>query len=1129
MTEQPPSMRILYLEDNPVDADLARRALARLAPDYLLTVATSLAGARELLAAADAAYDLALLDLRLPDGSGLDFLGEIRARRLPLAAVVLTGSGSRDSAIAALKAGADNYLVKSGDYLERLPGVLAAALAQFKSSGIGLNRSLRVLYASRDLAEIEVMRRHLGKHAPQVELATVDWGAEVMARLKEREAAAPPCDVLLLDFQLPDIDALEIVKQLREEVRGCPPVVLLADQGSEEEVAEAMRLGVADYLIKQPGYLYGLSATLEQVARLAQLQREHETLRASERRYRQLEERFRVIFEGAQDGILVADPEKRQFVLGNPAICLMLGYTPGEITRLWVDDIHPAAELARVKAIIMKNLKGEAMMSRDIPVLRRDGAVFYADISAAFIHLDGRPYLMGIFRDVSERKEFEERLRLQVTAFNSSRDGMMITNLKPEIIAVNPAFISITGYAEEEVLGANPRILNSGRHDRAFFQSMWAHLTKHGHWQGEIWNRRKNGEVFPELLSISTVYDDQGQPSHYVGVKTDLTRLRHYEEKLEYLAHHDPLTGLPNRLLLEARLAHGLERARRDGGKLAVLLLDLDRFRTINDSLGHAVGDELLVAVVKRLRRQLRAEDTMARLAGDEFALVMESLKHYQEAEIMASRVHKALARPFVLPDGQEVYLQASIGISVFPQDGESGSALLSGADMAADQAKSAGGGQFAYVNPRLNEQARRLLELETALRKAIVEQEFVLYYQPKVDLRTGRVSGAEALVRWQRPGQGLVEPEEFIPVAERSGMIAELGAWVINEACRQMGLWREGVMRQMDLAVNVSARQFASADLPLVVGEALRKHGIKPQRLTLELTESMLMDKPEQTIARMRALKELGVKLSLDDFGTGYSSFSNLSRFPIDQLKIDRSFIREIVTSPDAATIAVSIIAMAQRIGLTVVAEGVETEAQCGYLRQNGCLEIQGFLFCKPLPAEEFAAFVRRGRTMALPAEADESRTLLIVDDEPNILKALQRLLQEEGYRVLTAGDAAAGLELLASNRVQVIISDQRMPGMRGIEFLRRARDLYPDTVRIILSGYADLETVVEAVNEGALYKFLTKPWQDDLLLQQIREAFLYFDALVNSRRPPAPGPCRGASPSPTQARRGAGERSTN
>ena len=807
----------------------------------------------------------------------------------------------------------------------------------------------------------------------------------------------------------------------------------------------------------------------------------------------------------------MADPEKRQFVLGNPAICLMLGYTPGEITRLLVNDVHPAAELARVMAIIKRNLKGEAMMSRDIPILRRDGTVFYADISAAFIHLDGKPYLMVIFRDVSERKEFEERLRLQVAVLNSSRDGMMITNLKPEIMAVNPAFTTITGYAEEEVLGANPRILNSGRHDRPFFQSMWAHLTKHGYWQGEIWNRRKTGEVYPELLSISTVYDNQGKPSHYVGVITDLTRLRHYEDKLEYLAHHDPITGLPNRLLLEARLAHGLERARRDGGKLAVLLFDLDRFRNINDSLGHAVGDELLVAVVKRLRRQLRGEDTMARLAGDEFALVMETLKDFQEAEIMANRMQKALTLPFILPDGREIFLQASIGISVYPQDGESGSALLSGADAAVNQAKTAGGGQLAYVNPRFNEQVRRLLELETALRRAIVEQEFVLHYQPKVDLRTGRVAGAEALVRWQRPGKCLVEPEEFIPVAERSGLITELGAWVINEACRQMGLWREGVMRRMDLTVNVSARQFASADLPLVVGEALRKHGIKPQRLTLELTESMLMDKPEQAIARMRALKDLGIKLSLDDFGTGYSSFSNLSRFPIDQLKIDRSFIREIVTSPDAATIAVSIIAMAQRIGLTVVAEGVETEAQCGYLRQNGCLEIQGFFFCKPLPAEEFTAFIRRGGTMSLPAESDESRTLLIVDDEPNIRKALQRLLQEEGYRVLTAGDAAVGLELLASNRVQVIISDQRMPGMKWTEFLRRAKDLYPDTVRMILTAYADLETLVEAVNEGALYKFLTKPWKDELLLQQIREAFLYSDALVNSRRLPAPGPLAG------------------
>ncbi|ADH84995.1 response regulator receiver modulated diguanylate cyclase/phosphodiesterase with PAS/PAC sensor(s) [Desulfurivibrio alkaliphilus AHT 2] len=967
--------RILYLEDNPMDVDLTRRTLARLQPDCRLQVAGTVAEALELLAPAEPPYDVVLLDLRLPDGSGLEVLSAIRARKLPLAVVVLTGSGSRDAAIAALQAGADNYLVKQDDYLERLPSTLEFALEHFRQQGSGWSRALRVLYAEHKTADAELVQEHLAEHAPHVSLERFSDGAALLARLSGQQGVVAG-DVLLLDFDLPDIDALEVVKRLREEIRLDVPVVLIGNQGSEHEVAEAMGLGVADYLIKQSGYLYGLPNTLEQVARLAQLQREQAALRASEQRH-----------------------------------------------------------------------------------------------------------------------------RLLAAALDASRDGMVITDLKGKIVAINPAFTTITGYCQDEALGKNPRILQSGRHDRAFYQAMWASLKKNGHWQGEVWNRRKNGEIYPELLSISTVYDDGGQPAYYVGVKTDLTSLRRSEEQLQYLAHHDPLTGLPNRLLLEARLEHGLERARREGGKLAVMVINLDRFRTINDSLGYAAGDRLLEEISQRLRDCVRAEDTLARLAGDEFALVLEMIHDYREAEIMGRRLQQALDEPFTLPDEYEAFMHLSIGISVYPQDGDTVDILLRGADIAVGLAKEGGGGQVFYTSADLNSQARRTLELEGALRRAQEQGEFLLYYQPKVDLHSGRVVGVEALLRWRRPGHGLVSPGEFIPVAERSGLIADLGTWVIHEACRQIQAWREAGLGEVRVAVNVSARQFNHGDLKEILAGALKTHDVKGELLTLELTESMLMLNPEEAITRMATLKELGVKLALDDFGTGFSSFSSLSRFPIDQLKIDRSFVAGLAVEADASTIAVSIIAMAHRMGLKVVAEGVETEVQSGYLRQNGCEEMQGFLFSKPLPAEELAELLRQGRAMEVPEVADE-QTLLIVDDEINVLKALQRLLLDEGYRVLTAPDAATGLELLARHRVQVIISDQRMPGMRGIEFLSRVKEIYPDTVRMVLSGYADLETVVEAVNEGALYKFLAKPWKDDLLLEHIREAFLYYQAVVRPRQ---------------------------
>jgi diguanylate cyclase (GGDEF)-like protein/PAS domain S-box-containing protein len=701
----------------------------------------------------------------------------------------------------------------------------------------------------------------------------------------------------------------------------------------------------------------------------------------------------------------------------------------------------------------------------------------------------------------------EEASRIDAAILATTRDAVIITDLAAKILAVNPAFTEITGYDEAEVLGENPRILSSGRHDRAFYQAMWASLLETGHWQGEIWNRRKDGEIYPEWLTLTAVRDEQGAPVHYLGMATDLRQLRHHEERLQRLVHYDPLTGLPNRLLLEARLQHALERAGREGNRAAVLVIDLDQFKIINDSFGHAAGDDLLVAVTRRLQTRLREEDTLSRLAGDQFVLVLESLHEYQEAETVARDIQASLETPFILPDGGKAYVRASVGISVYPQDGVTAQALLVGADAAVHRAKELGGKQFCYYTSAFNVQARATLVMEEALRHALAREEFVLYYQPKVDLRSGRIAGAEALIRWQRPDYGMVPPLQFIPAAEKNGLIEGIGAWVIRDACRQMRAWREAGLAEIRVAVNVSARQFRCGGLEEVIVEALAHYGVEPRHLMLELTESMLMAGPEEAVARMTALKRIGVRLSLDDFGTGYSSLAYLSRFPIDQMKIDCSFVRDIVTDPGAAIIATSVIALAHRMRLGVVAEGVETEAQAGYLRQNGCDEMQGFLFSKPVPAEEFAELARRGRNLPAPEAPLQSRTLLIVDDDLLTLAALQRMLDDEGYRVLAAADGHEGLELLAKNQVQVILSDQRMPGMSGTEFLCRVKALYPDTVRMILSGYAELETVVEAVNEGAIYKFFGKPWDADQLRAQIRDAFLYYEGVITLRQEAAPG----------------------
>jgi len=694
-----------------------------------------------------------------------------------------------------------------------------------------------------------------------------------------------------------------------------------------------------------------------------------------------------------------------------------------------------------------------------------------------------------------------EELRIYATILASTRDAVIITDLALKILAVNPAFIEITGYTEAEVIGEHPRLLKSGRHDRAFYKDMWASLLKNGQWQGELWNRRKNGEMYPELLTITVVYNEQGDPAHYVGVATDLSQLRLDEERFQQLVHYDSLTGLPNRMLLEVRLQHTLERASRDGTWAAVLVIDLDCFKTINDSYGYAVGDILLVAVTRRLQARLRQEDTLSRLAGDQFVLVLEALHEYQESEIVAATIQEALEGPFTLPDGGKVYVRASVGISVYPQDGNKAQDLLIGAETAVHRAKELGGKQFCYYTSELNIQARATLDMEEALRQALEQEEFVLYYQPKVDLRSGQIVGAEALVRWQRPDFGLVPPLEFISAAEKTGLIEVLGAWVIRDACRQMKAWLEEGLEEIKVAVNVSARQFRSSSLEEVVAKTLARYEVKPSHLMLELTESMLMEEPEEAVARMTALKRIGVRLSLDDFGTGYSSLAYLSRFPIDQMKIDISFIRNIVTDPGSATIATSVIALAHRMRLGVVAEGVETEAQAGYLRQNGCDEIQGYLFSKPVPAEEFAELVRQGVRLSGQEAIRSSRTLLVVDDELAILEVIQRVLVNEGYKIFTAASACEGLELLAKNPVQVVLSDQRMPGMSGAEFLGRVKVLYPDVVRMMLTAYTEFDTLAQAVNEGAIYKFLGKPWEVEQLRTQIREAFLYYEEVIGYR----------------------------
>jgi diguanylate cyclase (GGDEF)-like protein/PAS domain S-box-containing protein len=591
---------------------------------------------------------------------------------------------------------------------------------------------------------------------------------------------------------------------------------------------------------------------------------------------------------------------------------------------------------------------------------RADGSLRRLHLSAApAISPDGKTMVWnGIVSDVTEHERADERLTQWATAFQNTSEGVMITDPDGRILDVNRAFCEITGYELDEVRDQTPNVLRSGRHDESFYQAMWATLKAAGKWQGEIWNRHKNGGVYPEWLSISQVSNGRGETVNYVGVFADISSIKETELRLLHLAHHDPLTDLPNRLLCAARLGHAIDQAARHPRQLAILFLDLDRFKNINDTLGHALGDELLVQTARRLQECVRQEDTVARLGGDEFVVILENLADPDDAGKVTEKILAALQRPFSLGEHQ-VVVTASVGVSLYPRDGRDCEILLKHADVAMYRAKGLGRNNHAYYKPELTESAEGHFALEHKLRGALERDELELFFQPQVSAGDNRMVGAEVLLRWRHPELGLVEPGRFLPIAEETGLIRPIGEWVLREACRQALAWRQAGLPALRLAVNLSGQQLTPDGIDEQLEAILRDTGITPSCLELEITESFLMQNPETSVPVLYALKARGISLAIDDFGTGFSSLGHLKRLPVHKLKIDQSLVRDIPADPDDEGTAKAVIALGHSLGLTVIAEGVETERQRDFLRREGCDELQGYLYGHPSPADEFAALL--------------------------------------------------------------------------------------------------------------------------------------------------------------------------
>ena len=673
-----------------------------------------------------------------------------------------------------------------------------------------------------------------------------------------------------------------------------------------------------------------------------------------------------LIVDQTHDAIISTD-STGTIISWNQGAEKLLGFAREEVKGRPLQYLFPDEEYAFVQENIIPLLLKNGQHETEVRLRRQNGESFDAHLSLTRLRdHDGNFAGMVCYAlDITERKTAEERMRLAAKFLENTTEALLITDAEGTIIEVNAAFEEMAGFNREEVLGKNPRILKSDRHDKDFYEQMWGQLYRQGHWQGEIWDRRKNGEVYPKWLSISAVHDERGKVTHYVAISADISDVKQSQERLEHLAHYDQLTGLSNRLLFKDRLQQALRHADRHQQQVAVCVIDLDRFKEINDSLGHSAGDALLVQVAALLSDNVRSSDTVCRMGGDEFIIMMPAVGEANNVMEIAQKLLNAFSQPFTL-EGKEVYISPSIGIAIFPNDSQTQETLIKHADTAMYHAKKNGRNNVQFYQEAMYASILERLTLKNQLHQALDKGEFQLYYQAKVDSCTEEVVGAEALIRWHHPEEGFVSPGRFIPLAEESDLILPIGEWVLREACSQSMMLQKLGLAPIVISVNLSARQLYQENVPEIIEEILQASGLDAKYLEVEITESMLMQDVEQTINTLTTLKRMGVSIAIDDFGTGYSSLNYLKRFPIDILKVDRSFVTDISKEQNDRAVIVSIIALAHNLNLKVVAEGVETREELEFLKAHNCDIIQGYYFAKPIPLHEFAAFLKERQAMS-------------------------------------------------------------------------------------------------------------------------------------------------------------------
>ena len=953
-----------------------------------------------------------------------------------------------------------------------------------------MNAPLRILHLEDSDLEAGLVHEMLARDGIEAEFLRVKHEDAFVAALDDQALA-----LILAEYNLPAFDglsALAVAHRKRPDL----PFIFVSGMIEDSVVIEALKSGATDYVFKSK--LKRLGPVVRHAlgeARSHKEQQDHmEALHASETE-------IRIIIDNVPALIAYYDGQLRCRYANKP-YAAFFGFGSQDVVGMPLQEIAGERTYSVIKEHFELALDGTPV-TYERAHQRDNGETRYLEVKLIPDTTEQGTirgcYVLG--NDITESLRAEAALKESERQFRQLADNIpevfrISSADQHELVYVSPAFEKIWGHTLEE-LKSNPQMWLNAVHpeDRERVMLAVACAAK-GDYDEEYRIVRPDGSVRWVHDQAFPVTDESGCVYRIAGIAQDVTERKEIESHLLHLAHHDQLTDLPDRVLLNDRLFQTLAQAKRNGWIVAAMVLGLDRFKLINDTLGHKAGDELLREVSGRLVNAIRLGDTVGRFGGDEFVVILSHLPDIEDASLVAKNILDALAQPLMLGD-QEVFVTVSIGISLYPADSDEPAALLRNADAAMYRAKDMGRNNFQFYTAEMNARTHERLGLERSLRRAIERREFVLHYQPKARIRTGEITGVEALIRWNHPERGIVPPSEFIPLLEDTGLIIQVGEWVLQTACAQARKWQDAGLGPLRIAVNSSAREFQQRDLGAGLARIAREAGVDPTWLEVEITESLLMKSPAETAVTLQQIKEMGVKISIDDFGTGYSSLSYLIQFPLSAVKIDRSFVTNITTDTGSASIARAVINLAHILGLQVIAEGVETEGQLGFLRANGCDEIQGYFLSKPLDADACTRLLSSGRGLQIPTEdrGSAKHSLLLVDDDANILRALTRLLQRDGYRILTAGNAEEALELLAVNSIGVVISDQRMPGVSGVELLSRVRKLHPDAMRMVLSGYADLKAVIEAINSGAVYKFLTKPWDSDQLRASVSEAFQLYD----------------------------------